>query len=208
MTVGLLRVAIANSVDIFDRNTLVPIAIVIEGGLLLVAGVIGWLIGRPIASQFAWNGLQAAVGLLATIPLVVAVLLSLQSNWPPLARFRRLVEGLIVPIFVSCTWFDLAVISLAAGTGEEALFRGIIQTSLANHMNVIAAICLTSIAFGLAHAISIEYFVLATLVGIYLGWLWYVAGNLLVPMIVHGLYDFVVLLILTRKGSGQSIGSS
>jgi membrane protease YdiL (CAAX protease family) len=185
--------------DIFDRNTLVPIAILIEGGLLLVAGVIGWIIGRSIASQFAWNGMHAVVGLLATIPLVVAVLLSLRSNWPPLARFRRLVETLIVPIFVSCTWFDLAVISLAAGTGEEALFRGIIQTSLANHMSVIAAIFLTSIAFGLAHAISVEYFVLATLVGIYLGWLWYITGNLLVPMIVHGVYDFVILLILTRK---------
>jgi membrane protease YdiL (CAAX protease family) len=193
--------------DVFDRNTLVLIAIVIEGGLLLLAGVIGWLIGRPIASQLAWSSTQALVGLIATIPLLVSVWLSLQSNWPPMARFRRLVETLIVPIFASCTWFDLAVISLAAGTGEEALFRGIIQTSLANQMPAVAAICLTSIAFGLAHAISVEYFVLATLVGVYLGWLWHATGDLLVPMTVHGVYDFVMLLILTR-GRERSIRSS
>ncbi len=192
--------------DNFDRNTLVPMAIVIEGGLLLLAGIIGWLIGRPVASQFAWNRSQAVVGLIATIPLLGAVWLCLQSNWPPLARFRRLVETLIVPIFASCTWFDLAVISLAAGTGEEALFRGVVQSSLANHTHVIAAICLTSVVFGLAHAISVEYFVLATLVGIYLGWLWYATGNLLVPMTVHGLYDFVMLLMLTRK-PWRTIGS-
>ena len=193
--------------DNLDRNTLVAMAVIIEGGLLLLAGAIGWLIGRPVASQFAWNALQAGVGLVATIPLVVAVLLCLQSNWPPLARFRRLVETLIVPIFASCTWFDLAIISLAAGTGEEALFRGIIQTSLANHMQVVVAIGLTSVAFGLAHAISVEYFVLATMVGIYLGWLLYVTGNLLVPITTHGVYDFVMLLILTRK-RGRTISST
>jgi membrane protease YdiL (CAAX protease family) len=193
--------------DVFDRNTLVPIAIVIEGGLLLLAGVIGWMIGRPVASQFAWNRSQAVVGLVATIPLLVAVWLCLQSNWPPMVRFRRLVETLIVPIFALCTWYDLAVISLAAGTGEEALFRGIIQTSLGNHVNAIAAICLTSLVFGLAHAISAEYFVLATMVGIYLGWLLYVTGNLLVPITTHGVYDFVMLLILTRK-RGRTISST
>jgi CAAX protease family protein len=194
--------------DKLDRGTLVPIAIVFEGGLLVLAGIIGWLIGRPVGSQFAWNSSQAVVGLIATLPLVVAVWLCMQSNWPPLARFRRLVKTLIVPIFASCNWFDLAIISLAAGTGEEALFRGIIQTSLANHMNAIVAICLTSAVFGLVHAISIEYFLLATIVGIYLGWLWYATGNLLVPITVHSLYDFVMLLILTRKQPGRTIGSA
>jgi len=190
--------------DNFDRSTLVALAIVFEGGLLLLAGVIGWFIGWPIPSQFDWNRSQAVVGLIATIPLVVAVWLSLQVKWRPLARFRRLVETLIVPIFLSCTWFDLAVISLAAGTGEEALFRGIIQTSLGNHTHAIVAICLTSVAFGLAHAISVEYFVLATMVGIFLGWLWYATGNLLVPMTTHGVYDFVILLILTRRRSDRT----
>jgi membrane protease YdiL (CAAX protease family) len=190
--------------DNLDRSTLVPLAIIFEGGLLLLAGAIGWLIGRPVATQFAWNSSQAVGGLMATIPLLLGVWLCFQSNWPPLARFRRLVDTLIVPIFISCTWFDLAIISLAAGTGEEALFRGIIQTSLANHMNATAAICLTSILFGLAHAISVEYFILATLVGIYLGSLWHASGNLLAPMTTHGLYDFVMLLILTRRRSGRT----
>jgi membrane protease YdiL (CAAX protease family) len=193
--------------DNLDRSTLVSIAIVFEGGLLVLAGVIGWVIGRPVGWQFAWDRSQAVVGLMGTIPLVVAVLLCLRSNWPPLARFRRLVETLIVPIFVSCTWFDLAVISLAAGTGEEALFRGIVQTGLSNHTHAIVAICLTSLVFGLAHAISVEYFLLATVVGIYLGWLWYASGNLLVPITTHTVYDFVMLLILTRRQRGRTIGS-
>jgi hypothetical protein len=63
------------------------------------------------------------------------------------------------------------------------------------------------------HAVTVTYAVLATAVGAYLGWLALTTGNLLVPMIAHGLYDFVasVYLIHTvrlEKGFTSTIANA
>jgi membrane protease YdiL (CAAX protease family) len=44
---------------------------------------------------------------------------------------------------------------------------------------------------------------------LYLGWLWLASGNLLAPIITHGLYDFLALAYLTRRrGVGdQGLGA-
>jgi membrane protease YdiL (CAAX protease family) len=56
----------------------------------------------------------------------------------------------------------------------------------------------TAVAFGLAHALTVTYAVLAALVGGYLGWLHLASGNLLVPVLAHALYDFIALRLLLR----------
>jgi len=57
----------------------------------------------------------------------------------------------------------------------------------------------TSLAFGLLHALTPAYFVLAALMGAYLGWLQMETGNLLVPIIVHWLYDALAFWLLRRR---------
>ena len=39
---------------------------------------------------------------------------------------------------------------------------------------------------------------IAGLIGLYLGWLWMATGNLLVPIVTHTVYDFVVLVYLVK----------
>jgi membrane protease YdiL (CAAX protease family) len=56
-----------------------------------------------------------------------------------------------------------------------------------------------SVLFGLVHAITRAYVVIAALFGAYLGWLWLVTGDLTVPIVVHALYDFLVLVYLMRR---------
>jgi membrane protease YdiL (CAAX protease family) len=50
------------------------------------------------------------------------------------------------------------------------------------------------------HPITRMYVVLCVLVGLYLGWLWMVTDNLLVPIVAHGAYDFFALVYLVRGG--------
>ncbi len=52
--------------------------------------------------------------------------------------------------------------------------------------------------FGLAHAISPTYAVAAAVVGVYLGAIFLLSGNLLVSVVAHGAYDLVALRILVR----------
>ena len=91
---------------------------------------------------------------------------------------------------------DLALISALAGLGEELLFRGVLQTVLAGAVGLGLAVALTSIVFGLAHFISFTYAAYATVVGVYLGVLLIVFGNLLVPVVAHAAYDFLALVYL------------
>ena len=119
-----------------------------------------------------------------------------------------------MPLFKSCTWGELAAISLLAGFGEELLFRGVFQAATAEwtgdflpHSPAGAmvgdgiALVVVAIVFGLMHAVNAAYAVLATVMGLYLGWLWLATGNLAVPIVAHAVYDFLALgYILRRRG--------
>jgi uncharacterized protein len=93
---------------------------------------------------------------------------------------------------------ELALLSLLAGIGEEAFFRGVLQSWLESRHSTPFALAVASAAFGAAHWLTSTYAFLAMLVGLYLGWLLFLSGNLLVPIMTHALYDLVALCILVR----------
>ena len=75
-------------------------------------------------------------------------------------------------------------------------------------MNPWWALLLTSVVFGLGHLITPAYALLAGLLGFYLGTLALVYDNLLLVMTVHGLYDFLALIYLTKRPQTAGTGSS
>jgi len=128
----------------------------------------------------------------------------------PLARRNRALKDLrdfvgrqILPLFKNASLLQLGLLSVLAGVGEEALFRGVLQTWLVQHVGIYPGWILASIAFGLAHYVNRAYAIVATLIGLYLGWLYLVSGNLLLPVIAHALYDFVALIVLLREGQRE-----
>ena len=58
---------------------------------------------------------------------------------------------------------------------------------------------MTSLLFGLLHALTVMYFLIATAIGVYLGWLYQSSEQLLVPIVVHWLYDAVALFLFRRR---------
>ena len=180
----------------------VAMAVLVEGGLGMVAIGLGWLLGHPPLGLVQWSAADCAAALPATVPLLVVFWLCLRLPLRPFRELLRIVEELLVPLFRHARVIDLAVISALAGFGEELLFRGLIQEGAGQWIGgpwggwigwVLAAAL-----FGAAHWITTTYAVLATLIGLYLGWLWTVTGNLLVPILAHALYDFAALVYLTR----------
>jgi membrane protease YdiL (CAAX protease family) len=122
-----------------------------------------------------------------------------------MGRLVQTVESKVAPLFLGSTKAELALIAILAGIGEEAFFRGLLQPWLSTHFSPSPALILTSAVFGAAHWLTATYALLATMVGLYLGWLLLASGNLLVPMVTHALYDFVALCILVRvKPDGSS----
>lgn len=100
---------------------------------------------------------------------------------------------------------------------EEAIFRGLLQTSFLQKMPAWSAITLSSLVFGAAHIPNAKqldenmqnrYYTfslpLITSLGAYMGWLTYKNNSLKESVAVHAWYDFA--LFLTKAFAQASIG--
>ena len=96
-------------------------------------------------------------------------------------------------------WLLLVMgVVVIASISEEILFRGFLQVALGNVIHPWIALALVSVLFGLAHYVSLSYAIIVGLLGFYMGALLLVTGNLFVAIAVHALYDFAVLLLISR----------
>ncbi len=177
---------------------IVGIAVLFEGGLIVLAWGLGRLLDTPFGEQTFVTGPAIGLGVAATMPLFLGLYWTIRSSWPVLARLRRVIEEQVVPLFTGCTVWGIATISILAGVGEEALFRGVMQTNLAGLLGVVPALLVTSLLFGLVHFVTSTYAVMAGIIGLYLGVISIWSGNLFAPMVIHALYDFVALMYLAR----------
>ena len=163
---------------------------------MLVALSAGALLGVAPFGTLAWSPRGLAAGIVATAPLLLLLRWCMRTRVAPIARLVRLVVERAAPLLAGSSRAMVALVAALAGIGEEALFRGVVQTALVEHFSPWAAVAVTSTLFGLAHCLTAAYAVLAALVGAYLGWLHLASGNLLAPIVTHALYDLVALLLL------------
>jgi membrane protease YdiL (CAAX protease family) len=183
------------------RRRLVWLGGLFEGSLAVLAWLLGWWFDQPWWRSIRLDGRTLAWGIATCIPMIVGFAICMSSNSGPLERIKRFSLEIVGPLFASCTVLDLAVLSFLAGFGEEALFRGFVQSELAEAVQPWVGLVVASLLFGLLHPITPTYFLLASLIGVYLGYIWSTCENLLVVIIAHALYDFVVLVILVRRAS-------
>lgn len=188
-------------------NRFLLIAMLFEGGLVAAALFIAWLVGIDPwygmsrgsydAADFARDVLW---GVAATGPAVCILMLEEQAWWPALHDLKGQVSQLLDRLMAGARLWHLLLIAIAAGLGEELLFRGLIQAGIANLLpagwSLIGSLLIASLLFGLCHYLSHTYFVLATLAGLYFGLLMVISGSLLPAIIAHALYDFVALAYL------------
>jgi membrane protease YdiL (CAAX protease family) len=204
--------------DFSPPQNFVLLAAVFEGGLAVVAVGLGWLLGQNPLESFprtpadaAWG---AACGAAAALPPVALLWLCLKCPVGPLAQLTQVVDELLVPLFRDCRLMDLAVISALAGLGEEMLFRGVIQQAVTDWLGGETAtgtwvgLAVAALLFGLVHMITPTYALLAGGIGLYLGWVWIRADrNLLVPIVIHAVYDLLALIYLVRiRRRGRAAG--
>ena len=180
------------------RDVIIMFAVFFEGGLAPLSLILGWWWGHNPLLQFRWNLLDALRGALAALPLIGLFVLMLR--WPigPLKRIKSFCEDEFVPLLAGSSWSDMALIAISAGVGEEMLFRGAIQSSLASWLGDISGLLLASLLFGMLHPISIPYILVTIGVGLCLGAEYLYTRNLLSVMVTHALYDFALMAYLLR----------
>ena len=100
---------------------------------------------------------------------------------------------------------SVVTICVLAPVVEEMLFRGIFLRSFLHRYGPWTAILLSSLLFGLVH-FDPGHVVLATLLGIALGWLYYATRSLWPSVIAHAFQNSGVMLYL--KLSPESLGAT
>ena len=174
------------------------IALSTQGGLIALA----WWCSRALEIPPQW-GAPARDGI---IGLAVAFALAL-TNYLLLTRAPAnwLVDGVrttyretIVPLFGHLSPAGVLLIGVAAGVGEEWLFRGIVQP--------VAGLAASSVLFGAAHVGSarmIPFGVWATGMGLVMGALAIATNGLIAPMVAHGVYDILALAYIRRGAEDE-----
>lgn len=194
-----------NDVDdelIFSGRTTLAL---VGGQMLLVvaAAIAALIIGTPnyglgSGIDFSWAALQ--YGFLLTLPLgLFAAALDLIENQVPALKdvtkaTQRSVLALMGGTFQPALALGTAVaLGLAAGIGEEMLFRGVMQYEIASRLGTVTGVAWSSIVFGLLHAVTPLYAVLSGAASVYFGSLYLWTDNLAVPIACHTIYDIGAL---------------
>lgn len=172
-------------------------AAIFEGGLLVVALSLGWLVGTDPTEKLFWSGIDFGFGILATVPMLLMLAVFYLLPSAGLQSIRTFLHDSIAPYLDRCRLIDLFFLALLAGVCEEIFFRGLLYFWIAP-FNSMLAILICNLLFGIAHAVTPLYAMIAGLIGLYLTALVAAAPapNLLIPITAHTAYDFVAFLVV------------
>ena len=181
-----------------------------EAALILVAIALGWLADINPFATIVFSETALAYGLLGTAPLFLMFLGLEQVQGRSVVTIRKLLLNTLGPGLHRYHWTDLFMLAAIAGVSEELLFRGVLQPWIESSWGITAGLIGSNIVFGLVHAVTPLYALLAALVGIYLGLSLDYGGerNLLTPIIIHGFYDFLAFVALMRVYRAGLVGAA
>ena len=108
--------------------------------------------------------------------------------WP---AYSRSADQYLRLVLTPLLWPDLMWLGLLPGLSEELVFRGVMLSALGANL---WAVILSSLCFGILHFSGSQqwpYVIWATVVGLILGYVSLVTGNLLIPIVAHICTNFI-----------------
>jgi len=183
-----------------NEQNFFKVACYFEGSLIVVAIVLGWIADVDPFANIIFSEMAVFYGIIGTIPLFIFFVALYQIQIDAFQQIKRTLLETLAPSMHRYHWTDLFILGAIAGITEEILFRGVIQPWMESSWGMTGGLIASSIIFGLVHAVTPLYALLATMVGIYLGLAMDYGGqrNLLTPIIIHGLYDFLAFLVIVH----------
>ena len=169
-----------------------------EASLALVAAALGYFFNQSPIERLYWQFGDFGTGLAAALPPFLFFVFMLRKTPRVLQDILEALERTARPLFGHWSILQLAAISIAAGVGEELLFRGFVQEKLAGAIGSMPALLAASVLFGCVHPITRNYALVTAVIGVYLGGLMIVTGNLLPAVVAHAAYDFAALVYFLR----------
>lgn len=149
----------------------------------MVALLWGWWQDIPLRAPLTPTLHAGILGVIAGVLLLALnyVVIEYGARYSHILRtLKSLVEADVSPLFRHVDLQTIVGIALISGVAEELFFRGVLQAQF--------GIWIASIVFGLAHVwkkTAIYYGIYAALMGLIVGNMYSLSGNLWVPILAH-----------------------
>jgi len=155
-----------------------------------------------------------AITMIAAIPFINLLTelnrqISLPEALAPIENWMRATELQLEEVTlrmlnvyaVSDLIFNLLLIAVLAGLGEELFFRGILQKIFSEWRNAVLAIWLAAFIFSAIHLQFYGFFP-RMLLGAFFGYLLFWSGNLWLPILAHTINNGIAVLFYYLKFNG------
>lgn len=172
-----------------DRDSFLRSAVALEVGLLGLSALLVtvWKIPAETDPLIQNGGLSAGLALVYGVAIGVALFplfyVCWQTAWRPFRAIREALIETLGPFLLHARHRDVIILALCAGVCEEVLFRGVLEPRL--------GVVLTNTIFGGLHALTVTYFLVATLLGALFSGMQILTGNLWTPILAHATYDYL-----------------
>lgn len=154
----------------------------------------GFSLNIKLSLDAVWLGTALGVAVFALVYVATRYL-------EPIIPSLRSISIELQSMFGHFNWAMIVLISIMAGVSEELLFRGVLQSLLVDATSPLIGIVISSAVFGALHCLSRTYVVLAFLVSLLIGAVFYVTGDLITVMVLHAVYDFFAFRVITTAAA-------
>jgi len=175
-------------------------------GLWWYGGIAGNSIGLNAPRSWTWN----SVALVLLCGYLIWSGVRLRAKAEKIRRQFNASVGVLFPDSLEeRRWFG--GVSLGAGISEELVFRGFLMYYLSLYIpriNTVEMVLVTSLFFGFAHIYQgWKRAIAAGVSGLILAVAYVLSGSLLLPMALHAVGDYRILLILPPQAPTQTLAA-
>jgi len=154
-----------------------------------------WILGSPPRIAAAWRGWL--VWILAWP--ILAVLVALNLGYTKLLRAifagYSFAEEEYLTLGLDDPFWTIGLFCVTAALLEELFYRYLLLGHIRPWLGMHSAVWITALIFGMAHLGNWIGWPILMLVGAGLGYARVYSGSLLLPMLLHGVHNFVILWV-------------
>lgn len=187
-----------------DPGFLALIAL-LQGMVCVAIGLaIWWATGRDVFAFVTWQVRDILIAAITPVVLL-GVMQLIVLAFPNFLRWAADQQRMLFEHGRCYSRFHILVISVGAGVGEEALFRGGVQTLLGDYLPPLAAIVLVGLVFAALHKGSRGVFAFIFVISAVFGGVFHLTGSLLGAMSAHIFFDVWALTMVQREFARQGL---
>ncbi|MDQ4086425.1 MAG: CPBP family intramembrane metalloprotease [Pseudomonadota bacterium] len=188
-----------------DSPRNVTLLVLLQGAVFFGIGIAVWYAsGRAPSDFLRWEAKDLIVGA-ALGAALVGSMQAIASAFPRFVPWAAEQQRRLFPGGRRYRPADILLISAAAGIGEEALFRGGLQTFMADHLPPSIAICMASLLFVLMHLGSPGVSAFIFVYSLAFGLAYHQTGSLVGVMLAHAAFDIWALALVQRELSRRGM---